>query len=91
MKIPPKDGMDKYSFQVNFKATKYITLHITSEGWQETPLIKSVEMILLGSVVQDGSEMFIETKVYTSAGNLILSQVNTAKREKDIRKIAKKL
>jgi hypothetical protein len=73
------------------KQAKLDTKHITSEGWQETPLIKTVDMILLGSVSQDGSEMFIETKVYTSAGNLILSQINTAEREKDIKKTAKNI
>lgn len=73
------------------KKAKIDTKRMTSEGWQGTSLIKTVDMIILGSVAQDGEEMTIETKVYTSGGKLILSQINTAEKDRDIKKIAKKI
>lgn len=62
---------------------------ITTKGWQKTRLIRTVDMIILGSVAQDDRGMTIETKVYTSGGKLILSQINTAERDRDIKKTAK--
>ncbi len=71
------------------KETKLTLETITTKGWQGTGLIRTVDMIILGSVAKDEDGLTIETKVYASGGKLIFSQINTAKREKDIKKTAK--
>lgn len=71
------------------KAAKLNMKRITTKGWQETRLLRTVDMIILGSVAKDQNELTIETKVYISDGTLVLSQINIAK--KDIKKTAKQI
>ena len=52
---------------------------ITTRGWQDTPLRRTVDMIVLGSVAKDDKGFVIEAKFYTSGGQLILSQVSRAR------------
>src|SRR5207249_361075 len=52
---------------------------ITTKGWQDTPLRRTVDMIVLGSVAKDDKGFVIEAKFYTSGGQLILSQVSRAR------------
>ncbi len=70
--------------QEEIRKAKLNVDQITAKGWQETRLARSVDMLLLGSVTKDERGFTIETKVFTSAGRLILSQINTARRERDI-------
>jgi len=77
-----REGMNKARLDSN---------RIATSGWQDTPLIKTVDMIILGSVAVEKGDMTIETKVYTSNGKLILSQINTARSDKDIKKTAKQI
>ncbi len=55
-----------------------------TQGWQNTPLIRSVDLIIAGSITKDGGGMTIETIVNFSDGNPILSQINKVKKKKDI-------
>jgi hypothetical protein len=64
---------------------------LTTEGWQKTGLIRFVDMIILGSVIKDDRGLTFETKVYTSNGKLLLSQINTVKKQSHIKKVAKKI
>jgi len=64
---------------------------ITTKGWQKTRLIRTVDMIISGSVTKDDKGMTIETKVNTADGKIILSQINKAEKEKYIKKTAKKI
>ncbi len=73
------------------KAAKLDMKRITTKGWQETRLLRTVDMIILGSVAKEQNEMTIETKVYISGGKLVLSQINTARTEKDIKKTARQI
>ncbi|MBW2408818.1 MAG: PEGA domain-containing protein [Deltaproteobacteria bacterium] len=57
---------------------------ISTKGWQHTALIKSVEMIISGSVTKDDSGMTIETTVIAADGNRFLSQINKARKQKNI-------
>jgi len=57
---------------------------MTTKGWANTPLKKSVDMIVVGSVGRDDKGYTIETKVYTSNGKLLLAVVKQAKGLRDI-------
>jgi tetratricopeptide (TPR) repeat protein len=48
---------------------------ITTRGWQDTPLRKAVDMIVVGSVAKDDKGFVVETKFYASNGRQIVSQV----------------
>src|SRR3989442_1166714 len=52
---------------------------IATKGWQDTPLRKTVDMIVVGSVAKDDKGFVMEAKFYTSNGRLILSQVTRAR------------
>jgi len=62
-----------------------------TRGWRETPLRKTVDMIVLGSVAKDENGFLIETKFYTSGGKLILSQITRASDAGDINTAAKEI
>lgn len=62
---------------------------VSTKGWLKTPLIKSVDMIVYGSVTKDDSGLTIESTVLTSDGSIILSQINRARKEKNIKNTAK--
>jgi tetratricopeptide (TPR) repeat protein len=64
---------------------------ITVKGWRETPLKRTVDMIILGSVSKDDKGFLIETKFYTSGGKLIMSQIMRAGRPSDITSAAKEI
>lgn len=79
------------SLQAEIKHAKLSIEKITAKGWRETPLKKSVDMIILGSVAKDEKGFLIETKFYTSGGKLILSQLSRAKSERDMNSAAKEI
>src|SRR5205807_7672352 len=41
---------------------------IATKGWQDTPLRRTVDMIVLGSVARDDKGLIIEAKFYTASG-----------------------
>ena len=61
----------------------------STKGWIKTSLIRSVDMIIYGSVSKDESGYTIESTVLTSDGSIILSQINRARKEKNINNTAK--
>jgi len=83
--VPPE------TLRAEIKAAKLSIEKITANGWRETPLKKSVDMIILGSVVKDEKGLLVETKFYTSGGKLILSQITRAKGPGDITGAAKEI
>src|SRR3989442_699112 len=52
---------------------------IATKGWQDTPLRRTVDMIVLGSVARDDKGLIIEAKFYTASGSLVLSQIARAR------------
>lgn len=62
---------------------------VSTKGWQKTRLMRTVDMIVSGSVTKDDSGMTIETTVNTANGNIILSQINKVRKEKNIKNTAK--
>ena len=79
------------TLQADMKAAKLNIDKITVKGWHETPLKKTVDMIILGSVAKDEKGFLIETKFYTAGGKLILSQITHAKSAGDINSAAKEI
>ena len=77
------------TLQAEMKQTKVSIEKATTKGWHDTPLKKTVDMIILGSVAKDEKGFLIETKFYTSGGKLILSQIIRAKGAGDINSAAK--
>jgi tetratricopeptide (TPR) repeat protein len=75
----------------DMKLAKLNIEKITAKGWRETPLRKSVDMIILGSIAKDEKGLLIETKFYTSGGKLILSKITRARSAGDIGSAAKEI
>jgi tetratricopeptide (TPR) repeat protein len=61
---------------------------VSTKGWQKTPLIRSVDLMIAGSVTKDDQGMTIETTVMTADGKIILSQINKATKKKYIKNTA---
>jgi len=79
------------TLQAEVKHARLSIDKITAKGWRGTPLRRTVDMIILGSVAKDDKGFLIETKFYTSGGKLILSQLNRARRAGDINSVAKEI
>jgi hypothetical protein len=79
------------TLRADMKGAKLSIEKITAKGWRETPLKKTVDMIILGSVAKEEKGLLIETKFYTSTGKLILSQITRAKGASDISSAAKEI
>ena len=79
------------TLQADIKRARLGIEKITAKGWRETPLRKTVDMIVLGSIARDDKGLVIETKFYTSGGKLILSQLTRARSAGDINSAAKEI
>ncbi len=62
---------------------------VATMGWQHTPLIRSVDMIIAGNVSKDDQGITIETTVNFSDGNTVLSQINRINKKKEIENTVK--
>ncbi len=67
------------TLRAEVKRTRTSIEKLTAKGWRETPLRKTADMIILGSVAKDEKGLLIETKFYSSNGKLILSQITHAR------------
>jgi hypothetical protein len=79
------------TLQAEVKRARLSIEKITAKGWRETPLRRTVDMIILGSVAKDEKGFLIETKFYTSGGKLILSQLNRARSAGDVNSAAREI
>jgi tetratricopeptide (TPR) repeat protein len=79
------------TLQAEVKRRRLSIDKLTAKGWRETPLKRTVDMIILGSVAQDDKGFLIETKFYTSGGKLLLSQINRASDERRIVGVAREI
>lgn len=57
---------------------------LTTKGWSDTRLRRTVDMIVLGSVAKDDAGFTIEARFYTSGGKVIVSQITRARSAGDI-------
>ncbi len=62
---------------------------ISTKGWQHTPLVRSVEMMISGSVTKADDGIAIETTVIGADGKIIFSQINKARKKKNVANTAK--
>lgn len=79
------------TLQSEMKSAKLSIEKIVAKGWRDTPLQKTVDLIILGSVAKDEKGVFIEAKFYTAGGRLIMSQIVRAKSAGNISGAAKDL
>jgi tetratricopeptide (TPR) repeat protein len=79
------------ALQAEMKQARLNIEKITVKGWRETPLKRTVDMIILGSVAKDDKGFLIETKFYTSGGKLLLSQITRARDASGITSAAKEI
>ena len=57
---------------------------VSTKGWQHTSLVQSVDMIISGNVTRAEQGLSIETTVIAANGNIILSQINKARKKKNV-------
>jgi tetratricopeptide (TPR) repeat protein len=79
------------TLQADMKLAKVKIDKITVKGWRETPLKRSVDMIVMGSVAKDENGFLIETKFISSGGKLIHSHLTRAMNEGAIANAAKEI
>jgi tetratricopeptide (TPR) repeat protein len=79
------------TLQADMKQAKLKIDKITVKGWRDTPLKRTVDMIVMGSVAKDENGFLIETKFITSGGKLIHSQLTRARNEGSIAGAAKEI
>jgi len=65
--------------QAEIKSRKLAMERLTAKGWQDTPLRATVDMIVLGSVAQDGDGYLVEAKFHTANGKVIFSEIARAR------------
>jgi len=75
----------------DMKSAKLNIEKITTKGWIGTPLRKTADMIIVGSVAKDDKGFLIETKFYAAGGKLILSHITRARSAGDINSAAKEI
>jgi tetratricopeptide (TPR) repeat protein/archaellum component FlaF (FlaF/FlaG flagellin family) len=62
---------------------------VSTQGWQKTALINTVDAVIFGSVTAQDQGMVVETTVITADGKIILSQINRARKKENVRNTAK--
>jgi tetratricopeptide (TPR) repeat protein len=65
--------------QAEVKQRKLSIERLAAKGWQDTPLRATVDMIVLGSVAQDGEGYLIEAKFHSAGGKVIYSEIARAR------------
>ncbi len=79
------------TLQSDMKRAKVSIEKVTTKGWRTTPLKKTVDMIVVGSVAKDDKGYLIEAKFYAPGGTQIISQIARAKSASDIDGAAKEI
>ena len=78
-KFPAFREVPGEKLQAEIKQRKLAIERIASKGWQDTPLRGTVDMIVLGSVAQDGDGYLVEAKFHTAGGKVIFSEIGRAR------------
>jgi len=77
--------------QSQMKRARLALDRVTTHGWRDTSLERSVDVIVVGSVAKDDNGFIVEAKFYGVSGKLILSQVSHARRASDINNAAREI
>jgi tetratricopeptide (TPR) repeat protein len=83
-KFPAFREVPGEKLQAEIKQRKLAIERIAAKGWQDTPLRGTVDMIVLGSVAQDGDGYLVEAKFHTAAGKIIFSEIGRARSARGI-------
>jgi tetratricopeptide (TPR) repeat protein len=83
-KFPAFREVPGEKLQAEIKQRKLSIERIAAKGWQDTPLRGAVDMIVLGSVAQDGDGYLIEAKFHTVSGKIIFSEIARARSARGI-------
>jgi tetratricopeptide (TPR) repeat protein len=78
-KFPAFREVPSEKLQAEVKQRKLSIERIAAKGWQETPLRATVDMMVFGSVAQDGDGYLVEAKFHTAAGKVIFSEIARAR------------
>jgi hypothetical protein len=78
-KFPAFREVPGEKLQAEIKQRKLSIDRIAAKGWQDTPLRATVDMIVLGSVAQDGEGYLVEAKFHTAGGKVIYSEIARAR------------
>jgi tetratricopeptide (TPR) repeat protein len=78
-KFPAFREVPSEKLQAEIKQRKLAVERIAAKGWQDTPLRGTVDMIVLGSVAQDGDGYLVEVKFHTASGKIIFSEIARAR------------
>ena len=83
-KFPAFREVPGEKLQAEIKQRKLAIERIAAKGWQDTPLRGTVDMIVLGSVAQDGDGYLVEAKFHTASGKVIFSEIGRARSARGI-------
>jgi hypothetical protein len=83
-KFPAFREVPGEKLQAEVKQHKLSIERIAAKGWQDTPLRSTVDMIVLGSVAQDGDGYLVEAKFHTANGKIIFSEIARARSARGI-------
>lgn len=79
------------TLEAEMKAAKLGIDQISTKGWGDTPLRRTVDMMVLGSLAKDEQGFTIEAKFYSPGGKVILSQITRARRAGDIKSASQEM
>jgi tetratricopeptide (TPR) repeat protein len=83
-KFPAFREVPGEKLQAEIKQRKLSIERMAAKGWQDTPLRAMVDMIVLGSVAQDGDGYLVEAKFHTAGGKIIFSEIARARSARGI-------
>jgi tetratricopeptide (TPR) repeat protein len=83
-KFPAFREVPGEKLQAEIKQRKLSIERVVAKGWQDTPLRATVDMIVLGSVAQDGDGYLVEAKFHTASGKIIFSEIARARSARGI-------
>jgi tetratricopeptide (TPR) repeat protein len=83
-KFPAFREVPGEKLQAEIKQRKLSIERVAAKGWQDTPLRGTVDMIVLGSVAQDGDGYLVEAKFHTASGKIIFSELARARSARGI-------
>lgn len=83
-KFPAFREVPAGKLQAEIKQRKLAIERLAAKGWRDTPLRATVDMIVLGSVAQDGDGYLVEAKFHTANGKVIFSEIARARSARGI-------
>jgi tetratricopeptide (TPR) repeat protein len=83
-KFPAFREVPGQKLQAEIKQRKLSIERVAAKGWHDTPLRGTVDMIVLGSVAQDGEGYLVEAKFHTAGGKIIFSEIARARSARGI-------